>query len=273
MSFHLNPNFFQTEILTHEPNLIQIHIKNTSLAFLNSIRRVILEELPAYAPTKILIKSYNGLLPEEILAHRLGLIPIFLDPSENLEFCMKLTKKGPGKVTTNDIKVYDINGNQISSFKEINPNLKENFMIKPNVLITKQLAEDFLDIEMYASKSNAKDHAKHSFVTVCFYKILREIKLSKKFENQDAIFLQNLLGKDKILIENNEAILINNLVELEKIIDLEGIEILNDSDENVIFVIETEFLDPLDVFLRGIFLLMEKAKKLREEIKKYQEEE
>lgn len=275
-TFHTDPSFFQTRILIHKPNLLEVEVKNASLPFLNSIRRIILEELPAYAITKININKYQGLLPEEILAHRIGQIPIFLDPSENIQFSMKIIKKGPGDVKTNDIKVFDGSGNEISSFSQLKeniPNSKDLPMIKQNVLITKQIAEDYLDIDMYATRSNAKDHSKHSVVTICHYRLIREIKLTKKFTGEDAILLQRILTEDVVGIRNGDAFLIKNTAELGRIMNVEdGIKIVDETEENAVFVIETEFLDPLDVFLRGVSLLMEKSKNLKEEIKNYLED-
>lgn len=271
---HHKNEFFQTKIIIYEPNLLELHIKNASLAFLNSIRRIIIEELPGYAITKVIIKKYNGLLPEEVLAHRLGQIPIFLDPIENMEFRMNLKKNGPGSVLSNHIKIYNNDGKEIFSFSELSKKeeSKKLPMLKQNVLVTKQLEEDFIDAEMYASKSCGKDHSKHSVVNVCFYRLVREIKLTKELYGNDAINIQQILGKDIIKIQEGQAILINNLVDISKIEDAgNSVTVIDDNEENAIFVIETEFLDPMEVFRRGIFLLMEKTKKLKEDLKSFNE--
>lgn len=275
-TFHRDNNFFQTRILFHTGHRLEMEIRNTCLPFLNSIRRVILEELPAYAITKVVINRYEGLLPEEVLAHRLGQIPIFLDPAVDVQFCMKLVRRGPGTVRTNDIEIFDSTHKRIQCFSELPgdiPNIERNRMFKPNVLITKQITGDILDINMFATRSNAKDHSKHSVVTVCFYKPMKEIKLTESFEGKDAVLLQRILTDRVIDIQEGKAVLINRMAELANILNVErGVEITNDSEECAVFVIETEYLDPLDVFLRGVALLMEKSKNLKEAIKKNIEE-
>ncbi|KRH91795.1 DNA-directed RNA polymerase, partial [Pseudoloma neurophilia] len=152
-------------------------------------------------------------------------------------------------------------------------NIIKNCMIKPNVLITKQIEGDILDLTMFATRSNAIDHSKHSVVTICFYKPIRKIRLTKIFKGKQAKILQRTLTDKVIEIKNDQAILINEMVELGKIMNInEGIEIIETNQECAIFVIETEYLDPLDVFLRGIVLLMEKSKNLKDEINKSADE-
>ena len=61
-------------------NELEFDIYGIDPAILNSLRRVILSEVSTLAIEKVLIKNNTSVIPDEVLAHRLGLIPILANP-------------------------------------------------------------------------------------------------------------------------------------------------------------------------------------------------
>lgn len=53
-------------------------------------------------------------------------------------------------------------------------------------------------------------------------------------------------------------------------LEIEGV-LIEKNEESALFCIETEFIDSLEILKRGIFVLMSKSKKLKDDIKKYLE--
>lgn len=49
-------------------------------AIANAFRRILLAEVPTMAVEKVLVYNNTSIVQDEILAHRLGLIPIHADP-------------------------------------------------------------------------------------------------------------------------------------------------------------------------------------------------
>lgn len=49
-------------------------------AIINTIRRIILDETPTIAPDTVVIHQNTSVMYDELLAQRLGLIPIAVDP-------------------------------------------------------------------------------------------------------------------------------------------------------------------------------------------------
>lgn len=66
----------QVTIRTMNHHTIDFSLRNTTLAFANTVRRVMLAEIPTIAVDLVEIESNNTVLADEFLAHRLGLLPL-----------------------------------------------------------------------------------------------------------------------------------------------------------------------------------------------------
>ena len=68
-------------------------IEGISIEMLNALRRIILKEIPTMAVDEVIILKNDSPLYDEILAHRLGLIPLVTDLScfqPPIHVCMEL---------------------------------------------------------------------------------------------------------------------------------------------------------------------------------------
>lgn len=66
----------QVTIRTMNHQTIDFALRNTTLSFANTVRRVMLAEIPTIAIDLVEIESNNTVLADEFLAHRLGLLPL-----------------------------------------------------------------------------------------------------------------------------------------------------------------------------------------------------
>jgi len=57
-----------------------VEIKGIDAPFANALRRILIAEVPTIAFDKAVIYQNTSILQDEVLAHRLGLIPIKIDP-------------------------------------------------------------------------------------------------------------------------------------------------------------------------------------------------
>ena len=137
-------------------------MKDTTPSFANTLRRVIAEEVPVMAIEDVEFRKNNSILYDEIIAHRLGLIPLTTDlKSYNLpekckcngEGCarcqLKLTlkaTKGSGIIYASEIKSKDA---------AVKP-------VYPKMPIVKLLKGQSLEFEATAVLGNGKVHAKWS---------------------------------------------------------------------------------------------------------------
>src|SRR3990167_7863048 len=106
-----------------ENNKLSFVLINITASFANILRRTIIEETPVMAIEEVEFRKNNSILYDEIIAHRLGLLPLTTDlKSYNLpEECkckgkgcarcqLKLTlnAKGPCIVYASDMKTRDV---------------------------------------------------------------------------------------------------------------------------------------------------------------------
>ena len=157
---------------------ISFILKNTSPAFANALRRIMMEAVPTMAIEDIEFVQNDSVLYDEMLAHRFGLIPLTTDlkgyevknPDDELSAknSVKLTlrAKGPCTVYSDDLKSKD-------------PKVKPAFSKIP---ITKLLKGQELELEATAVLGIGKTHTKF---TPCLAWFIYKPKVSVNNNHKD----------------------------------------------------------------------------------------
>ncbi|MEM1536807.1 MAG: DNA-directed RNA polymerase subunit D [Candidatus Bathyarchaeia archaeon] len=172
----------EVKVLEKDELNMRLLIKGVDTSFINALRRNVLAEVPCMAIDEVVIIENSSVLNDEIIAHRLGLIPLKTDlDSYNLpEECpcksefgcnlcrVTLTLDREAKEGT--ITVYS--GDLVSE----NPNIVP---ISDRIPIVKLAKGQKLRLEAYARLGRGKDHAKWQPVSTCAYKYLPKITIHK----------------------------------------------------------------------------------------------
>ncbi|MBW2968711.1 DNA-directed RNA polymerase subunit D [Candidatus Woesearchaeota archaeon] len=159
--------------------------KGINAAFANSMRRNMMDTVPVMAIEDVEFRKNTSVLYDEIIAHRLGLIPLSTDlksynmplkckcKGEGCNRCqlkLTLSAKGPAIVYASDIKSKD-------------PKVKP---VYPKIPITKLLKGQEIELEATAILGQGKQHTKFSPALV-WYKHKPEISINeKKINNPEA---------------------------------------------------------------------------------------
>ena len=95
---------------------LKIHLKGIDAPLINALRRTMLDDVPSIAIDKVLMFQNTSVINDEVLVHRLGLIPInanpdlFISKRENTGFndsnCVKFKLKKKCDENNNDEKLY-----------------------------------------------------------------------------------------------------------------------------------------------------------------------
>eukprot|EP00866_Antonospora_locustae_P000022 jgi/Antlo1/22/720 len=241
---------------------------NTDCSVANALRRILISEIPTLAVEKVLVYKNSGVMPDETLAHRLGLIPIVIDPEkvnakelETLKFRI-YAKNDTGEITS--IYSHDI---------QCPPSCRDPWF-KRNVLITRLAPKQEIEVEMLCSKGIGKEHAKWSPVCPATYRLMPDIQVQDVYD-EEAVKLQSLFkegvigiqeigGRKKAFVRNPRLDFMSREVLRHK--EFDGRVYIGRVPNHFIFTIESVFIDPLVLLKRAICILMEKARQLREDI-------
>jgi len=169
---------------TSKGNKIVFTVKDTSTAFVNALRQTILEEIPVMAISEVDIYENSSSLFDEYISHRLGLIPLTINPKDfkigedysKHSVTISLDAKGPKTVYSGDLKSKD------KTIKSVYDNI-------PIIKLTK---DEGLKIEATATLGIAKDHARWQ-TGHASYKQVKEKEFEFEIESYGNIKTKDML--------------------------------------------------------------------------------
>lgn len=240
-------------------------IKGGSDVFANTIRRLIVEEVPTLAVEDLEIKDNNSALYDEMLGLRLGLIPIKTDlKSYNLKEKCKCGGEGCAqcelKITLKSNKKGYVYAGEAESADP-----KCNFVYE-KMIVVKLLSKQKVDLTMTAVLGQGKNHIKwapgwafyKNEPTITLGKIKDPEMIAKK--STDRVFTLKT-GKLQVNQEKAQA---SNLLDYYAELD-ENIKV--DYTDNIIFYLESwGQLSCKEILSKSAEILIEKIEALDQKI-------
>ncbi|MEM2935224.1 MAG: DNA-directed RNA polymerase subunit D [Candidatus Thermoplasmatota archaeon] len=249
-------------------NYAKILFEDTTPHFVNSIRRTLLSDLPKLAIENVKIYDNTSALFDEIIAHRLAMIPLptRLDllvprnecvckgkgcPSCTVHYT--LSKEGEGTVYSADLKAED-------PMWEV---------IDKNIPIVRLIKNQRLILEAEATLGTGKEHAKWQVICGIGYKYYPLIKIEEKC---------NLCGncidacpRDVLEIKNNKLVIKNETdcilcKSCEEICKLNAIKVEGD-EKRIIMQYETDgSISAKEAIQEALKILKKKYEDLEEKL-------
>jgi DNA-directed RNA polymerase subunit D len=220
-----------------------LSIEDIDLYLLNSIRRIMLSELPKLAIEDVVIYDNTTTLFDEIISHRLGLVPLPTDP-ELLNFRDECSCGGKGCPSCTVRYTLSKEGEGTVYSGDLQPS-EASWRIEEDLIPVVELFNDQrLILEVEAVLGQAKDHAKWQVVTAPGYWLYPSIQFDPEKKKDVEDFVEELpegivksITKDSIELTD-----ISKLPIFESYIDLENIDYITvDKDQRHIrFHFETD---------------------------------
>jgi DNA-directed RNA polymerase subunit D len=173
----------EIQILEKNDNFMRFIVRGVNVPFVNALRRIMLTEVPAMAIDEVVILENSSILHDEVLAHRMGFIPLKTDlDSYNLpEECKCESELGCNLCRTNLTLEAETTDKSLTVYsgdlKSENPNIVP---VSNKIPIVKLAPEQRLNFEAYARLGKGKNHAKWQPVSMCTYMYLPQIKIDKE---------------------------------------------------------------------------------------------
>ncbi len=156
-------------------------LSGASTAFANAIRRAAINEVPVMAIEDVEIRKNDSVLYDEIIAHRLGLIPLKTD-LESYNLPEKCKCNGEGCANCQVKLTLSVDCGKAEEMVEASELKSKDPKIKPvygDMPIVKLLKGQRLELEATAVLGKGREHAKWSPGLV-FYKLYPELETSEE---------------------------------------------------------------------------------------------
>ncbi|KAM7541579.1 hypothetical protein Aperf_G00000037273 [Anoplocephala perfoliata] len=222
-------NEFQVPVTLLTPEEIKFELINADCSFANAVRRIICDEVPSVTIERVYMRQNTSVVPDEMLSHRFGLLPLNVDPDQ-LAFCSSELPE------TDDLDIFDSNCHLIFDVKVVGespkpgssgdgentpisvyssclkwvplPGQEEMFSdsLKPapvydNVLLAKLNPGDEITARCLAVKGVGMDHAKFMPSSVAYYKCFPSIELKGTIRGDLALKLQKNFAEGVIKVD------------------------------------------------------------------------
>lgn len=176
----------QVKFLKKEGFDYRFLVQSSRNDILSAIRRTIMLHVPVFAVSEVSVYKNESVMADEMLAHRIGLVPIYSDDVDDAEHHLYL-KKNSGTVCSGDIS-----GSLDVPLKHI-----------PLVTLNEGKT---LELELLVKKGTGEEHTKYCPASIFFYNVAT-IKQNSNVESTEGFCPINILEKkaNKIVLKDPYA--------------------------------------------------------------------
>ena len=198
----------QVKIVALAEGEIVFDLVGVDVSIANALRRIMLAEVPTVAVEHVWIAANSGIVQDEILSHRVGLVPIGVDPrsleyvldeptdADTLTFHLDVFWPQDAEERASYPHAVDVSstrGKVLSSHLKWLPqgNQAEKYpngirAVNDDIVLAELRPGQRIEFEAHCRKGVGKDHAKFSPVATASYRLLPVIDLLKPVTGAEA---------------------------------------------------------------------------------------
>ncbi len=264
------------EVLEKDETNFRITVRDANVPLMNALRRIGLAEVPSMAIDEVVMIENSSILQDEMIAHRLGLVPLKTDlDNYNLpEDCECKSEFGCGQCrVTLTLNAESNEGTRTVYSGEL---VSENPSIVPvteKVPVIKLAKGQKLKLEAYARLGKGKAHAKWQPVCVCAYKYYPKIDVPAQ-KCADCTKCADICPK-KVLAMKGEKVDVRDILACNLCMDCveacpkkgEGIKVSWEKDAFIMNIESTGALPPQRVLQEATKILDKQLSEFEEQLK------
>ncbi|KAH3684932.1 hypothetical protein WICPIJ_004100 [Wickerhamomyces pijperi] len=289
---------FDIKISYLNERVANFDLVNIDTSVANAFRRIMISEVPAVAAEQIYIFNNTSVIQDEVLAHRIGLIPLKVDPdlldwvdtnidekdratdANTIVMTLDVTcSRNPNapKGSTDPNELYK-NSNVYARDLKFEPQGSQMDKLKtpvvsadPDILIAKLRPGQEISLRAHCILGIGADHAKFSPVSTASYRLLPTIDITESITGQDAREFQKMFSTGVIDINSSGEAYVKDarrdtvsreVLRHEK---FNGKVKLGRKRDHFIFNVEsTGAMSPEEIFFKSVRILRNKADYLKE---------
>ncbi len=186
------------EVINKDNQKMSVKLKGVSLQYANALRRVCLNGVPIFAIDTVDIIENSSVLPDEGLAHRLGLIPLKTDLSRFNEPSKCDCQSESGCSNCRVMLVLDSGDSDVTRTVLSNELSSEDDSIKPisdKISIVQLTQGQRIKVECYARLGRGTEHAKWNSANISTL-----IETDKKNESVLTVESTGALSPEQIIL-------------------------------------------------------------------------
>lgn len=204
------------EVISKDSQKISVKLKGVPIKYANALRRICLNGVPVFAINTVDIIENSSVLPDEGLAHRLGLIPITTDLSRFNEPSKCDCNSESGCSNCKVMLVLDTGETDVTRTVFSNELSSEDDSIKPisdKISIIQLAPGQRVKVECYARLGRGTDHAKWNSANISTL-----IETDKKDESILTVESTGALDPEQIILAGVDEVS-NRLSEFKDMIN------------------------------------------------------
>lgn len=263
----------QVKILETQGNILRFYIKGVETEVANAIRRTMIADLPTMAIEDVVVVENTSPMRDEMLAHRLGLVPLKTDLESYVprELCDCHSELGCGKCSvTLTLEAEAVDASCTVYSKELDSSDPEVVPVSGEIPLLKLARGQRVKLEAYARLGTGQEHAKWQPVSVAAYKYavrltvdVKKCDLCGSCINVCPRHVLQADGKKVTLVAPEDCDLCNLCM---KSCPKDALTVMPEKNAFIFNIESTGVLTPEQILNKALSLLAEKTDDLMEQL-------